>query len=68
MPGSRPIYEGTNGIQAADLVTRKLGYEAGGVLTSLLADAARDCAEARIKALAERLRRHGAVDGQRCQP
>jgi hypothetical protein len=27
-----PIYEGTNGIQAADLVTRKLGYEGGGVL------------------------------------
>lgn len=39
-----PIYEGTNGIQAADLVTRKLGYEGGGVLTSLLADAAREAA------------------------
>ncbi|MFM5885445.1 MAG: acyl-CoA dehydrogenase family protein [Novosphingobium sp.] len=37
-----PIYEGTNGIQAADLVTRKLGYEGGAVLTSLLQDAARD--------------------------
>ncbi|MFC0589793.1 acyl-CoA dehydrogenase family protein [Novosphingobium aquiterrae] len=37
-----PIYEGTNGIQAADLVTRKLGYESGAVLTSLLQDAARD--------------------------
>ncbi|MBS0476807.1 MAG: acyl-CoA dehydrogenase family protein [Proteobacteria bacterium] len=37
-----PIYEGTNGIQAADLVTRKLGYESGAVLTALLADAARD--------------------------
>mgnify|MGYP003592772068 CR=1 FL=1 len=35
-----PIYEGTNGIQAADLVTRKLGYESGGVLTSLLTQAA----------------------------
>jgi len=33
-----PIYEGTNGIQAADLVTRKLGYENGGVLQALLAD------------------------------
>ena len=41
-----PIYEGTNGIQAADLVTRKLGYEQGGVLLGLLADAARDCATA----------------------
>jgi alkylation response protein AidB-like acyl-CoA dehydrogenase len=33
-----PIYEGTNGIQAADLVTRKLGMEAGGVLQALMAD------------------------------
>lgn len=40
-----PIYEGTNGIQAADLVTRKLGYENGGVLTSLLADVAKDAGE-----------------------
>lgn len=40
-----PIYEGTNGIQAADLVTRKLGYEAGAIVTSLFADATRDCAE-----------------------
>jgi hypothetical protein len=31
-----PIYEGTNGIQAADLVGRKIGMEAGGVLTRLL--------------------------------
>ena len=38
-----PIYEGTNGIQAADLVTRKLGYEGGDVLASLFADMARDC-------------------------
>jgi alkylation response protein AidB-like acyl-CoA dehydrogenase len=33
-----PIYEGTNGIQAADLVTRKLGMEDGGVLASLMAE------------------------------
>lgn len=33
-----PIYEGTNGIQAADLVTRKLGMDGGGVLQRLLAD------------------------------
>ncbi|MCB2013301.1 MAG: acyl-CoA dehydrogenase [Sphingobium sp.] len=32
------IYEGTNGIQAADLVGRKLAMAGGGVLTSLLAD------------------------------
>ena len=39
-----PIYEGTNGIQAADLVTRKLGYQGGAVLLSLFADVARECA------------------------
>jgi alkylation response protein AidB-like acyl-CoA dehydrogenase len=31
-----PIYEGTNGIQAADLVTRKLGYDNGGVVRRCL--------------------------------
>ena len=41
-----PIYEGTNGIQAADLVTRKLGFENGGVVQALLAEAAADSAEA----------------------
>jgi len=35
-----PIYEGTNGIQAADLVTRKLAMEDGGVLASLMAEIA----------------------------
>ena len=39
-----PIYEGTNGIQAADLVTRKLGYEGGDVLRALFADVARETA------------------------
>jgi alkylation response protein AidB-like acyl-CoA dehydrogenase len=33
-----PIYEGTNGIQAADLVGRKIGLEGGSVLARLLAD------------------------------
>ncbi len=50
-----PIYEGTNGIQAADLVTRKLGYEGGDVLIALLAEVeagAGDAAPA-LKALAE---------------
>ncbi len=37
-----PIYEGTNGIQAADLVTRKLGMDDGGAVMSLLADIAKD--------------------------
>ena len=40
-----PIYEGTNGIQAADLVTRKLGLEGGDTVASLLADIARDAAD-----------------------
>ncbi len=39
-----PIYEGTNGIQAADLVTRKLGLENGAVFAALMADIARDAA------------------------
>jgi len=40
-----PIYEGTNGIQAADLVTRKLGLEGGEALIGFLEEIARDCAE-----------------------
>jgi len=31
-----PIYEGTNGIQAADLVMRKIGLEGGAVLAGLI--------------------------------
>ena len=50
-----PIYEGTNGIQAADLVTRKLGYDGGDVLIALLADVAAGAGDAApaLKALAE---------------
>ena len=49
-----PIYEGTNGIQAADLVTRKLGLEGGAVLQALLADVARDAGdEPELAALAQ---------------
>jgi alkylation response protein AidB-like acyl-CoA dehydrogenase len=33
-----PIYEGTNGIQAADLVGRKLSMDNGGILLGLLAE------------------------------
>ncbi|GAA4219350.1 acyl-CoA dehydrogenase [Sphingomonas endophytica] len=33
-----PIYEGTNGIQAADLVGRKLGLSNGGAFADLIAD------------------------------
>jgi 3-(methylthio)propanoyl-CoA dehydrogenase len=49
-----PIYEGTNGIQAADLVTRKLGYEQGGTLTALFDEIAGDCGDQpEVRALAQ---------------
>ena len=41
-----PIYEGTNGIQAADLVTRKLGLESGAVFVALMRDIAADAGDA----------------------
>jgi len=41
-----PIYEGTNGIQAADLVGRKLGLEGGAVFERLLADMRGEAGEA----------------------
>jgi alkylation response protein AidB-like acyl-CoA dehydrogenase len=56
-----PIYEGTNGIQAADLVGRKLRLEGGAVLGRLLdemdAEAHGPLAQlaARLRAVAERL-------------
>jgi alkylation response protein AidB-like acyl-CoA dehydrogenase len=40
-----PIYEGTNGIQAADLVTRKLGLAGGDAVMTLLAEVIQDCPE-----------------------
>lgn len=65
-----PIYEGTNGIQAADLVTRKLGLEDGAALLGLiaaieayageesaLAALARDC-----RAIAEWMRGEASLD------
>ena len=49
-----PIYEGTNGIQAADLVGRKLSMEGGGVLAGLLAEIRAEAAgEAGLLALAD---------------
>jgi alkylation response protein AidB-like acyl-CoA dehydrogenase len=47
-----PIYEGTNGIQAADLVTRKLSYQGGDALRALFADAVRET-DGELRALAE---------------
>jgi hypothetical protein len=47
-----PIYEGTNGIQAADLVGRKLGLDGGNTVTNLLSEMRRECAgEAHLSAL-----------------
>jgi hypothetical protein len=40
-----PIYEGTNGIQAADLVTRKLGLAGGGAVMTLLSDIVQDSSD-----------------------
>lgn len=49
-----PIYEGTNGIQAADLVGRKLVGDGGAGLAMLLADVRRDAADVpAIAALAD---------------
>jgi len=49
-----PIYEGTNGIQAADFVTRKLGLENGETMISLFEEIARDAEdETKLVALAQ---------------
>jgi alkylation response protein AidB-like acyl-CoA dehydrogenase len=58
-----PIYEGTNGIQAADLVGRKIGLEGGAVLSRLLAEIRADSADespllnlvGRVEAVAQHL-------------
>lgn len=48
-----PIYEGTNGIQAADLVTRKLGLEGGDAMIGLFDEIAHATGdEATLSALA----------------
>jgi len=46
-----PIYEGTNGIQAADLVGRKLNMDGGATLTTLLARMKADAQDAGLIAL-----------------
>jgi alkylation response protein AidB-like acyl-CoA dehydrogenase len=50
------IYEGTNGIQAIDLVGRKLGMKSGGVVLGLLAE---------IRALDASLAKHSELSGVR---
>ncbi|WP_213981666.1 acyl-CoA dehydrogenase [Sphingomonas sp. dw_22] len=46
-----PIYEGTNGIQAADLVGRKLSMDNGGTLLALLAEMRGDAEDAELTRL-----------------
>jgi len=65
-----PIYEGTNGIQAADLVGRKIGLEGGAVLARLLGDIKGEAGDAEALArladlaesIAKRLNAAGADD------
>jgi hypothetical protein len=48
-----PIYEGTNGIQAADLVTRKLALDGGLAFDGLIADVRADALHVHLIALAD---------------
>jgi len=48
-----PIYEGTNGIQAADLVGRKLSLSNGGAFASLIADMRAEAEHPRLLALVD---------------
>lgn len=65
-----PIYEGTNGIQAADLVTRKLDLENGEAMLSLIADIENEAREepmlsalaAECKSVAQWMREEASLD------
>jgi alkylation response protein AidB-like acyl-CoA dehydrogenase len=46
-----PIYEGTNGIQAADLVGRKLGLSNGAAFAALIADMRGDSEDSALRTL-----------------
>ena len=46
-----PIYEGTNGIQAADLISRKLGLDGGLAFDGLVADIEAEARDPRLIAL-----------------
>jgi len=48
-----PIYEGTNGIQAADFVGRKIDLDGGAALDSLIADIRAEAEDERLVALAD---------------
>jgi len=55
-----PIYEGTNGIQAADLVGRKLGLAGGSAFAGLVADMKRDAEGGHLNALVDAVGAAGA--------
>ena len=64
-----PIYEGTNGIQAADLVGRKLGLEGGAAFDRLISDIRAEIAAPQlvalgdaVEAVAATMRQSGAED------
>ncbi|MHA6723519.1 acyl-CoA dehydrogenase [Sphingomonas sp. RS2018] len=59
-----PIYEGTNGIQAADLVGRKLGLEGGAVFARLIADMRAEAEHAELRALIDACEGIGATLAQ----
>ena len=48
-----PIYEGTNGIQAADFVSRKIGLDGGAALDALFADIRAEARHEELIALAD---------------
>ncbi|HEU0067504.1 MAG TPA: acyl-CoA dehydrogenase [Sphingomonas sp.] len=48
-----PIYEGTNGIQAADLVGRKLALDNGGAFARLIADIRSEAKDRRLLSLVD---------------
>ncbi len=50
-----PIYEGTNGIQAADFVGRKLGLDGGLAFDGLVADVRADARDPRLIALCDQV-------------
>jgi hypothetical protein len=52
-----PIYEGTNGIQAADLVGRKLGLEGGAAFDALVDDIRGEARDVQMVALANAVER-----------
>ncbi len=54
-----PIYEGTNGIQAADLVGRKLSLRNGGAFAALIDDMRREARDPRLVGLVDACERVG---------